>query len=402
MTRSQISFLLMTLATLAILYIMQAEQFVVDESLHHGQILSLMNGDNSRSPHITTFLVFHTLYALTGQLFGLVSVLDFRLLSFVLTGLMILVLIRFSRDENGAFNWLLASQLFFLPIALPYYPLIYTDILALTLLYTAYHQFNLKRHGLTVLFAAMAVLIRQPSLVWLGLFLSVCFFQNLDLNGYKITRRQFYQALISSWVYLVGIVGFLLYFLLSGGVSKGAQEYHQVSINVTNVYFMVLVFWLVFWPLLLSRYQQVLSVLRQNKWIILLTVIGLPIYMATYSVSNYFNSPALNVFLRNWLLNQINESLWLQLIAYLISVYTVLAMSTVKLKSPVWNWLYVFLPLSVIAMPLIEQRYYIVGMAFWQLSRTFVAVNTERIQLLWMVVFSLFLYIGMSRAWFYL
>jgi len=402
MTRSQIKFIVITLLTLVVMYLLQANTFVVDESLHHGQILSLINGDNSRSPNITTFLVFHKIYASVGQVFNLTSILDFRLISFTITGLMVLVLVGVSRDENGSFNGLLASQLFFLPIALPYYPLIYTDILALTFLYCAYHQFRLKHHGLTVLLAGLAVLIRQPSLVWLGLFLSVCFFEQLQIKDHKISIQQFYQAFKKSWLYVAGIFGFLLYFLLTGGISKGAEEFHQVSINITNVYFMVVVFWLVFWPLLLSRHQQVLSVLRQNKWIILLIVIGLPAYMATYSVTNFFNSPALNVFLRNWLLNQINDSLWLQLTAYIFSVYTVLAMSTLKLKSPVWNWLYVFLPLSVIAMPLIEQRYYIVGVAFWQLSRTMGNFKIEQLQLLWMVIFSLFLYIGMSQAWFYL
>lgn len=403
MTRDHVKFLTLGLMTLIVLYMFQASTFVVDESLHHGQILSLMNGDNERSPNITTFLAFHKIYASVGQLFNLTSILDFRLISFAITGLMVLVLVGVSRDENGAFNWLLACQLFFLPIALPYYPLIYTDILALTLLYCAYHQFSLKHHGLTVLLAGLAVLIRQPSLVWLGLFLCVCFFEHLPIKSLKkISIHQFFHAIKKSWLYVAGIIGFLLYFFLAGGISQGAEEFHQVSINVTNVYFMVVVFWLVFWPLLLSRYQQVLSVLRQNKWIILLVVIGLPVYMATYSVTNFFNSPALNVFLRNWLLNHINDSLWLQFTAYILSVYTVLAMSTLKLKSPVWNWLYVFLPLSVIAMPLIEQRYYIVGMAFWQLSRTMGSFKIEQIQLLWMVICSLFLYIGMSQAWFYL
>jgi len=402
MTRSHVKFIVLALATLVIMFIMQAEKFVVDESLHFGQIKSLMDGDVTHISSITTFIIFHKIYAQIGNLLGLTQLVDFRLISFAFTFMMVFVIMSVCRDEDESLNWILASQLFFLPIALPYYPLIYTDIMALILMYLAYHQYSLKNHWATALLASLAVLIRQPSLVWIGLFATLTFFQSFQFNDTHLIRKHVRQAIIKIVPYILSALGFLFFFYLNGGISLGDKDSHQVAINLTNIYFMVVIFMLVFWPLFLSRYQQVYSLLKHKRWLLVPIIIGLPVYLFTFSVTHQYNSPTLNAFLRNWLLNHINDYLWLQLITYGLSAYTILALSTLKLKENVWNWLYLFLPLSVIAMPLIEHRYYIVGMAFWQLSRNYLSLKTEFIQLLWMILFSMFLYIGMSQTWFYL
>ena len=83
-----------------------------------------------------------------------------------------------------------------------------------------------------------------------------------------------------------------------------------------------------------------------------------------------------------------------------MAAYAVLAVATIELKRPAWNWLYPFLPLSVIAMPLIEQRYYMVGFALWQIARIPNQRSIELVQLVWFIIVSGFLYLGLSKAWF--
>jgi alpha-1,2-glucosyltransferase len=402
MNSAQIKYILATLATLVFLYLMLPPHVVMDELAHTNQITSLLNGDDKHLPYITTFIIIHKIYVGFGEIFGLTTPVDFRLLSFIIAGLLSLTLMLICKHEDNSFNWLIASQLFFLPIALPYYPLVYTDILALVLMYLAYHQFQLKHHWGTALFATAAVLIRQPSLVWLGFFSTIVFFDKIDFSGLKVSTKSIWHGLIKSLPYIISILGFLIYFYLNKGIALGDKGYHQVAINITNVYFMILVFMLVFFPLFISRFSAVIDLLKKHQWILLLVIAGLPIYMATFSVTHDYNDKFLNMFLRNWLINHINNHMINQVVAYLISAYALLAFSTIKLKAAGWRWLYVFLPLSVIAMPLIEQRYYIVGMVFWQLSRQLVTNKIEFFQLLWMVITSLVLFVGVSKLWFFI
>ena len=52
-------------------------------------------------------------------------------------------------------------------------------------------------------------------------------------------------------------------------------------------------------------------------------------------------------------------------------------------------------------MPLVEQRYYMLGMALWLLCRERGDERIEWLQLLWLMLISLTLYWGIGQRWFY-
>lgn len=402
MSLSIAKFLLLAFISMLVMYLFQPTTLVVDELAHTPQIKSILAGKTEHLSNITTFIYIHHVYAMMIDTLGLSDPIDFRWLNFAVLALLIITLAHICQAKYHQFPALMAAQLFFIPIAFPYYPLIYTDIIALFFLYWSYHHFRQSWHGSAAIFAALAVLVRQPSLVWLGCFAAMTFFARMEGVPIREKFSQLMPAVFKSLPYILVILAFLIYFYLNKGIALGDKLSHPISINITNFYFMVLVFLLVFLPLLLSRFKQVAELLNSHRWLWLVVVICWPIYILTFDVIHHYNDQSLNMFLRNLMINSINENMGLKALAFLASCYTVLAIISIKFKQAIYNWLYFFIPLSVIAMPLIEQRYYMVGMAFWQLSRNSLSRPIEMLQLIWMAAFAWLLYIGVANEWFFL
>ena len=86
--------------------------------------------------------------------------------------------------------------------------------------------------------------------------------------------------------------------------------------------------------------------------------------------------------------------------------YLFLAFSTVTLiRSPLRNesyrLLWLAMPLAVVFMPLIEQRYYMMGFALWLLCRQRQSDVFEGLLLLWFIGLSVSIYWGVGQRWFY-
>ncbi len=397
-------FLLLSLTYVAFMYFIQPSGLMMDELAHVAQINGLLSGDTTHLSNITTFIYIHKVYAGIFGALGITDPLHFRLLNFVVTFTLIWAVFKVCQSSvhklNGSFNGLLAAQLFFLPIALPYYPLIYTDIAALLFILLGVFFWQQDKHYGTVACLTLAALIRQPSLVWFGYFATLTAMNQLGEEGLSITVKRILHSGLKAWPYAAAVLAFLVYFYFNQSIALGDKGYHRVTLNVTNIYFMGLVFFLVFWPLLISRSHHILQLLKNKPWIVATWLLVLPVYVISFAVTHDYNAEFLNMFLRNWLLNHIGDSITLKVVSYLVFSYTILAVFTIDFKRAVFRWIYLFLPLSVVAMPLIEQRYYIVGFTLWQLARSPLSGHMELLQLLWMIVGATTLYLGLVYNWF--
>ncbi|MCF6300812.1 MAG: hypothetical protein L3J52_06805 [Proteobacteria bacterium] len=372
-------------------------RLIVDEFVHVSQINLILNGDFGHHANITTFIYLHMLYAFLVDLLNLASNLDYRLINLVFISLLVYSIYIVNKTENNEIDLVKALQLFFLPVAFPYYPLIYTDIVALMLILFSVHHLQKQQHIIAATIACLAVLVRQPSLLWLALMATMIFFGDSNYRN-KFQLKNCYAAILTSAPYSIAILGFVGYFFLNKGIALGDKQAHTIQLNLTNFYFMVLVSFMVFLPLFLSRLKASYNMVKNHIWILLLVCIGLPIYIYSFEVNHPYNAASLNAFIRNLLLNSINDNLVYKIITYFLVCYSLVVVSTIKLKDKKWLWLYVFLPLSVVAMPLIEHRYYIVGLALWQIYRVRQNDRIEFIQLLWTTSLSIGLYLCVTQG----
>jgi len=154
----------------------------------------------------------------------------------------------------------------------------------------------------------------------------------------------------------------------------------------------------VFLPIFLSRYVQVFDILYQYKWLIFVIIALYPLYHYGFTVTHRWNHIATDYFIRNFLLNIIADNFYAKIISYIMFCYTILAITSIKLINKKWNWLYIFAPLSVIPMPLIEQRYYMIAFVLWQLVRVSVNAKVEYLNAVWCLTFSVYFYIGIMQG----
>lgn len=388
-------FLLLLIGAVACLWLALPDFAVVDEQFHLEQIKRLANGDPTHLPNITTFIYLHQLYAWLGQWLPISDLLDYRLISAMFAGLWVLLLIRVVSAGNILFDWKLAGQLLFLPVIFPYLPLVYTDLPALSCLLLCAWLMYQKRFITGALTGALATWVRQPSLIWLGL---------LTLwAGYRCYTQQT-DAFRAVKVMLPGVVVMLLFagfFVFNDSVALGDKSHHRVSLNLTNGYFMLLMAAVIFMPLVVRQSNETWRLFITCRWLWLVFLAGMPLYLYTFEVSHPFNGTQLNMFLRNLTLNTLVTHWGWLLISYVLLFFCTLALISCPMRRPEFRALWLALPMSVVMMPLVEQRYYMMGFVLWLLCRQRFTDTVEGVLLLWMALISTSLYWGISQRWFY-
>lgn len=396
MSINPVKYIITIIMAMVFLWLAQPGFFVVDEVYHLDQITTLVAGQDTHLPNITTFIFLHQAYAWLGQQMNITDLFQYRWINTVFALLYAVILYWVATNQTQKNHWLLASQMFFLPVVFPYYNLVYTDIPALLLLVAAAYLVTQNKHMLAAILGALAVWVRQPSLIWLG------FFALMAVYPHWVTERiKWLKALKSCWPYGLVILGFLIYFWFNKSVALGDKGHHTVSINLTNVYFMALIASLVFLPLVINRSQRAWQLFKNQPWLWFVCLIGLLVYVYTFNASHPFNDAQYNQFLRNLTLNSMIDHGWLMTLVYVFCFFSMIALSTYPLATPANQLLYWIIPLSVLPMPLIEQRYYMVGLTLWMLWRQPARNNIELIQLLWMMAASGILYWGVANHWFY-
>ena len=395
MSSASIKFLILALFAAGFLWLAAPGFAVVDEIFHLDQISRLANGDPSHLSNITTFIYLHHIYAWLGQWLPVSEPLDYRLISAALSVLLLLVMVLMVRSTNTEFDWKLAGQLVFLPVIFPYLPLVYTDIPALVCLLLCAWLMHQRQFITAALAGALATWVRQPSLIWLGL-LTVW----AGLREYHQHQNLMRSALVMLPAAVVMAL-FAVYFWLNGSVALGEKASHRVSVNPTNAYFMLMMAGVLFLPVVIREATHSWRWLISHRWLWLVLIAGMPVFLLTYAVDSPFNGPQYNMFIRNLILNTLKEQQLLLVLSYLFMAFSALTLIRSPLRNKHFRLLWLAMPLAVMFMPLIEQRYYMMGFALWLLCRQRQSDVFEGLLLLWLMSLSAIIYWGVGHGWFY-
>lgn len=358
---SALVFLLALLAPLLLGYSVVAhlDQPIGDEAVHAYQVSWFMQGRFEQYEHVTVVPIYHAAVAGLANLLGLEDLNGMRFASLLLGAIAMMAFFRLTRlFVQGQIQE--RSLLFlFVPFYFPLFFLIYTDMFALAAVLLMVERTLARSYKLAGLAALAAVFIRQPNAVWLA----YCALLILMDSGKLVVSRQFCRDYVRrAWPLLLAALAFGLFTVINGGVAAGDTAQHPISFNPSNVYFMLLAAFVLLFPVCLSRAEAVFALLEARPWIPVLIVGMYFVFLGTWDHSHIYNTLELDFFRRNVILHAISDNPWLQLASYLCMAWMLIVLIMLALERrhcPATMWLLPFAVLSVIALPLIEQRYYL-------------------------------------------
>lgn len=372
---------------------------VGDEGFHAPQIHTFMRGSDAVSPHLTTLPIYHAIMAGLLTAVGADSVAEARLMSFLGSAAGIWFFYLLVRRVHPEERHLRTAQFVFLPILFPLHFLIYTDAWALALVILAVERALADRPWQSAAAISAAILMRQPNIVWAGFIWMILVEPSL---------RQPAQALKSDWPRhtlpsVLVFLGFCAFVFFNGGIAIGDRRHHELCLNLANIWFFGLCFFLLFLPDCVKALVLAWNRMAGRPALTLLAATGiLTGYLLTYHATHPYNQPPLWFYLRNRLLHATSRIFPIKLLAFLPVMAGLLGFLLAPMGQRRFKLLVPLTLLSIGVMPLIEQRYYLVPMSLFLVFRRSTPLLWEKINTAFYITASFLLLYGTSRGKFFL
>lgn len=360
-------FLGLVLGSLLVLFVIfhNGPEFV-DEWGHGEQILKLAHGDFSRAPSMTTLCGYHAVSALLVKITGAQSLVALRFFSLLGGFAAVLFFYQIVTLLWPQERFWRTVQFAYFPLLFPYFFLVYTDLLCLAFVLLAVLFALRERVVASAMAVAVAVLTRQPAIFWAAIIWLWFLAPSAQTNfGWK----SIYPALKRTWPFLILIACFALFVAWNHGVALGAQSVQKVTLNLTNVWFFLFTVCLLFAPDCLSGVYVVWQHCRHEKRLMLAALLILltswVLFGLTYELSNIFNKINLDYLLHNMVLYEVATQPWARLMALAVIPFGLAGWLYTPLSQERFRWL---LPLglaSVVVLPYVEPRYYIVPLSLF-------------------------------------
>jgi hypothetical protein len=199
------------------------------------------------------------------------------------------------------------------------------------------------------------------------------------------------------WVPVLFLVG---YVATTGAIAMGDRSRHPFTLNITNLYVMLIIGWLCFLPMILAQARIAWALLHKPP-VVLLAFLGLGLYFATYSNPHEYNQAQFRWFLHNELLYWMDSSRAFRAAMFFpaLSMALWIAINVRDARSRV---LTVFSAISIGVHPLIEQRYYLPFFVLLNLWRPQTSPREEGLLIAYEVPVAIALFCGMALLAFFL
>ncbi len=382
------------------LYLASSPRPYGDEVFHAKQIELFLQGESVRLEQLTVLPIYHTAISHLAQWVGADSLPGWRLLSFLGSLLLLpafyLLCRRISPSDAIRRTALLAS----LPILFPFFFLLYTDVWALLFVVLSIERSLAHRASAGACCSLVAIVLRQPSVFWLPL---AALLPALGSSRFLWPAEGLLSTLRQTAPYAVVLVLFLAFVGWNGGIAAGDQSAHRVSLHLGNLAFLLLVFFLAWLPWHVSRLPAIWQLVRGYR---LLSVVGLlaglALYWTTFDHPHPYNQADYGFYLHNQILALLSGQAGWRFLGYVAMAWAVLSLLATPLAQPRFYWLYPLAIASVLVLPLIEQRYYLVPFALWLAFRASGGARADNATLLWMIGWNLYFLWGIQAHRFFL
>ena len=260
-------------------------------------------------------------------------------------------------------------QFLFIPTLFPLYFVTYTDLPALAVTLLMLERVVARHYAWAAVFALLAVLMRQPNIAWVGFALALIACKVARDHGRGIFALDNLRAAARrGWLLLLVVLAFLVFALWNGGVAVGDVEQHPLSINLSNLYFCLLVAWALFLPFNVEQLGNIGRLLAEHKWMWALLAAAFLVYFFTYTAPHKYNTPELDFYRHNLLIHYTVDFTLGRILAFVPIAWMALSFVTAANSSDYRREMLLLAPfalLSFLPMPLIEPRYYIVALCLF-------------------------------------
>lgn len=359
-------------------------KMILDEKDHYSQIEMFYNGDYSlyarpgeTTPKNATFPGFHLIAAYFAKIIGYCSPEIIRIFN-IIAGILSLIAAYFiARELCGPdIAFIRAMQVLFLPILFSFSFLIYTESLSLLMLLIAFFACIKKRPVIAGVFAFIAVMIRQNNIVFV-LFLIA--YNYVSEYSYTISLEKIKKHLLSSWMYILTCVSFLVFAIINKGVALNKD--HCITFSMGNVLFSLFLCLVLFIPVHISGKKNIEKWITKNrKWFIFITLITI-IAVFLYNPSHRYNR--IPWLLRNEILNWLVYGFYNRIVFTSCVLISIFSLVSLKFSQKEGYLLYPFWFLILFPHLLVEPRYYIVPFVMLILFRKRQNIFIELSLLIW-------------------
>ena len=393
MTTERLSLLFITALMGVCFLVARTMELRVDEANHLGQIQRYLAGN-----YVTTSTAsggFHAMAAIFAWLTGDSEKESIRLFVLLVSGATILTFRSLVKSFEPQVSPVRTLQFALFPLLFPFWFLIYTDVCALLVLLLAILALTRARFHVSGILMILSMAVRQTYVVWLALLGVWTAIVNFAGPPRQLARRGMSFGIAAAL--------FLLFVLANDGVAIGDRDSHpEMELHTENVLFMLVCFFLMFLPLIVSRLPQIARL--HPALLIGVSLSSAVLFFGTFRVDHPYNSNVTtqDIFVRNAMLQAVTSSILARVATSVAIALAALSLFVIRLRQPVHYLIYPFAALSVMPVWLIEQRYYLAPFALFMLFRTSASPGVERALVAMNGVVALSLFAGVAQGWFFL
>ncbi len=341
-----------------------------DEKTHSRQINRFIKGNYSLMSDLTTIPGYHLTIASivsgAGFFIDLSATREIRLVSLLVSLISIWIFFLISKQLGIKNPYLRTLQFIFFPISFFYFPFIYTDIFSLILVFVAFYFLLKKHYGLSTFFIFLSLLARQTNIIWVAFFWFYIYISDYGfVFSFNLLKKHLHRTI--GYICTGGLFG--LFVFLNHGIAIGDITNQQVGFHLGNVYFFLAIICILFLPVALISLVSFFKTrkIKLHRGSILNIIVG-----GLIAMSFIFFTPALHMynlkmrFLRNIVLQQAyHQYIFLYVLVIFFGYLTIFQLKFEKKALLIFP----FALASIIPSLLIEQRYYIIPLAFMLLFR---------------------------------
>jgi alpha-1,2-glucosyltransferase len=377
--------LLLGVLYVAAIVAMRQKGAFTDEVDHYAQISLFARGDWRVLPGITTIPGYHLLVAvilrvtessldaarLVNAGFGLIAIAGFHALR--------------RRLWLGT-ETLATAQLIVLPILVPLFFVVYTDVLALALLLWAAWANVTRRHALAALLLTLLVGVRQHEVLWAGLFGLFA----ITAAPARTGLRYGWRALPSLLPYALPLVCFGLFWWWNGTVSLSRSQaglHPDLSLHAGNPCLALLVAGVLLPLHVVCGLREFAAAVRRSPWLGAIPFLLAAGFWFGFRPDNPYNTALPAYYLHNLIPALIDGDQKARALAAVVAAIAACGLAPTRLRPDGARWFYPFALLFLAASWLVELRYVLVPFVLWLALREHRGRAIEHATLaLWLVL----------------
>ncbi len=372
-----------------------------DELNHYAQITLFLRGDfRILTDYLTTIPGYHAAVAAIMWACGATSLDAARLVN---AGFGLAAAAGFHALRRHLWpgtETLATAQMLVLPILVPLFFIVYTDVLALALVLWATLATLKSRHGLSAVLLTTLVCVRQNEVVWAGFLAMLAVWPTWRERGPSAWRG--IAAL--GWPYLVPLAGFLGFWWWNGSISLSHVQsamHPDFSLHAGNLYLALFLAGILL-PLHTWLGLRACARARARIPILLAASFLFTLFLWTFHVDNPYNTAVPSYYIRNGFLLAVDSHPALRALVGVVVASAACGLAVTRLRPPFAAWIYPFAALFLAASWLMEQRYVLVPFVIWLAFREHRGRAVEYATFALWLVLAVCIFSGMAAGRFFL